>query len=197
MKGTQPASAGARADLCRFLAACYYEPCGEFIEENLFDSMRDAAAAVAPELEAEARVLGAAFAAESLRDLLIDYTQLFLGPVEALAKPYESVWIGSQAPVDRTAALTKIYREAGFDVDEGFRDLPDHVAVELEFLYLLIFQRADDLEQRFLDMHLGRWIGPFSEAVGSGARSEFYRRLAELTGRFVRMETERCRKEIA
>ena len=35
----------AREDLCRLLAACYYEPGPEFAEEKVFDSMLDAASA--------------------------------------------------------------------------------------------------------------------------------------------------------
>ena len=42
---------------------------------------------------------------------------------------------------------------------------------------------------RFLDEHLGRWVRPFTAAVSSGAQSAFYRELAELTDRFVRMES--------
>ena len=55
----------ARADFCRFLAACYYEPGPEFAEEGLFESMERAGALVVPELAAGARRLGEAFAAEN------------------------------------------------------------------------------------------------------------------------------------
>jgi TorA maturation chaperone TorD len=45
------------------------------------------------------------------------------------------------------------------------------------------------LRKRFLDKHLGRWIGPFTSAVKAGAQSSYYRRLAGLTGRFIDLET--------
>ena len=51
----------ARADLCRFLAACYYQPGPEFAEEKLFDSMAAVAARVHPDFAASARRLGEAF----------------------------------------------------------------------------------------------------------------------------------------
>ena len=44
----------ARADLCRFLAACYYEPGPEFAEEKLFESMQAAASRVHPDFAAGA-----------------------------------------------------------------------------------------------------------------------------------------------
>ncbi|MDP2604447.1 MAG: hypothetical protein Q8S00_17955 [Deltaproteobacteria bacterium] len=44
------------------------------------------------------------------------------------------------------------------------------------------------LRKRFLDEQLGLWIGPFTTAVKAGAQSDFYRRLADLTDLFVKME---------
>lgn len=44
------------------------------------------------------------------------------------------------------------------------------------------------LRTRFLGEHLGRWVGPFTAAVKAGAQSAYYRELAALTERFVRME---------
>jgi TorA maturation chaperone TorD len=194
----------ARADHCRFLAACYYQPGPEFAEEKVFDSMLDAAARLHPDLEVHARRLGEEFSGVGPENLLLDYTRLFLGPVHMIAKPYGSVWIDREKTLmqDSTMAVVELYQEGGFEMDESFRELPDHIAAELEFLYLLIFQEnqarlARDTEalsatiglrQRFLDRHLGRWVGPFTAAVRAGAQSGFYRELAELTDRFVKME---------
>lgn len=199
---------GARADFCRFLAACYYEPAPEFAEEKLFESMAVTAARIDPDFAARARQLGAAFAAEDLQDLLVDYTRLFLGPLDMRAKPYGSVWLGGQQGLmqESTMAVQHLYAEGGFEIDEGFRDLPDHIAAELEFLYLLIFreteaQRNGDLEalaamaalrRRFLAEHLGAWVGPFTAAVIAGADTAFYRELGELTSRFVASERLRA-----
>ena len=195
----------ARADLCRFLAACYYQPCHEFVEERLFDSMLQAAGRIHPDLVAAARRLGEAFSAQGLESLLIDYTRLFLGPVEALAKPYGSVWLTGEKTLmqDSTMAVLELYHEGGFDMDEEFRELPDHVAAELEFLYLLIHKENEaltasdadaaaavaELKRRFLEKHVGKWISPFAGAVRAGAQSPFYRELADLTKRFVTMQT--------
>jgi TorA maturation chaperone TorD len=100
-------------------------------------------------------------------------------------------------------AVLDLYSAGGFEIDPDFRELPDHVAVELEFLYLLTFNsnRAqaagktdqlaaiDQLRRRFLDEHLGAWIGPFAAAIKQGAETAFYRELAELTERFLMMES--------
>ena len=101
-----------------------------------------------------------------------------------------------------TMAVQQLYAEGGFDIDEGFHELPDHVAAELEFLYLLIFRETEaqgkgdldvlaavtDLRKRFLAAHLGVWIGPFTASVRNGAQTVFYRELADLSERCVLLE---------
>jgi len=199
----------ARENLSRLLAACYYQPGPEFAEEQLFDSMLAAATRIHPALAAYAKRLGEDFSAEGYQALLLDYTRLFLGPNHIIAKPYGSVWLegGNTVMGESTMAVQALYQEGGFDMSEEFREVPDHVAVELEFLYLLIYRENEAvrngehdareakaaLRQRFLDEHLGRWVGPFTTAVKTGAQSNFYRQLAELTHRFVGMQAVRPR----
>jgi TorA maturation chaperone TorD len=194
----------ARADLARFIAACYYEPGPEFAEERLFDSMRAAAARVDPSLEELAQRLGEAFAALPLQELSIDYARLFLGPGPARARPYASVWLTGENRLMEAPALEvrELYAQAGFELDASFHELPDHVAAELEFFYLLIHRGnvahyAGDtralaevaaIRRRFVDEHLGRWLGPFLLAMHEGAETAFYEALAELTEAFVRIE---------
>lgn len=206
MSQYDPDEATAREDLCRFLAACFYEPGPEFGEENLFGSMVTAASRIHSDLAEQARKLGEAFAAEDMQTLLVDYSCLFLGPVQVLAQPYESSWIKTPTKAgDRLSAVLDLYSTGGFDIDEEFRDLHDHVAVELEFLYLLTFKRNDaqragqtdelmlleQLERQFLNEHLGAWIEPFAAAIRSGAQTSFYRQLADFTERFIQMEAAR------
>jgi TorA maturation chaperone TorD len=200
-------TAAARADLCRFLAGCYYQPAPEFSEENLFESMLAAATQVDPALEVRTRRLGRYFISEGIDNLLVDYARLFLGPSDILAKPYGSVWLTGEKTLmqDSTSAVSELYREAGFDLDQTFRELPDHIAAELEFLYLLIYrenearfkedvsgvQKVARLRTRFLNGHLGRWVSAFTAAIGAGARTGFYRELGELTNVFVALEERR------
>ncbi len=216
VRAPEPAAVGApalveadlaREELCRFLAGCYYEPGPEFAEERLFDSIAAAAQRVHPELAVQAQRLAAAFAAAPLEALLVDYTRLFLGAPQAMAKPYASVWLSGQPELmqESVDALMQMYAQGGFDIDPEFKDLPDHVAVELEFLYLLNYQinRVPDddaggerqglqvLRSAFLSAHLGRWLGGFILAVHDHAQTDFYRELAEFTEHFVRLEGQR------
>lgn len=207
MSDYDPDAATARADLYRFLSACYYEPEQAFMEEKLFDSMLIAAQRLSPALAAQANTLGQAFVADDLQTLLVDYTRLFLGPLQVRAQPYGSCWLKApEATQDNPPpAVLDLYSEGGFDMDAGFAELPDHVAVELEFLYQLAFNknqadatgqldeahRIEDLQRRFFQQHLGLWIEPFAAAIQSEAETAFYRELAELTQAFVRAERGR------
>lgn len=195
----------ARADLARLLAASYYEPGVEFAEEELFTSMREAAAGIDLALGAVARKLESAYAEADRQELLIDYVRLFHGPPKALAQPYASVWLSMTTQTvmeDSTVAIADFYREAGFEMAEDFRDLPDHVSVELECLYALLFreaqarrdgqsdkqQAAATLRRQLLRDHLDGWLARFSDAVIAHAQTPFYRSLAELTRDYIAFE---------
>lgn len=204
MSDYQPDEPTARVDLLRFLSACYYEPTADFAEEKLFDSIAAATRQAHPELSGLATQLGQAFAGESLQTLLVDYTRLFLGPMKALASPYSASWLPAPVTGDEVlpSSILDLYAEGGFEVDGELAELPDHVAIELEFLYLLSYNRRQaamlgiasditsttDLRARFLREHLGTWVVPFTAAVKSNAETAFYRVLANLTQGVIQRE---------
>lgn len=197
----------AREDLCRYLAACYYEPDQAFEEEGLFDNLLAAAKQVDAELVSHAERMGRAFRSISINDLLVDYTRLFIGTINILAKPYGSYWLEEEKTLmgESTMAVQALYHEAEFEMDEEFKELPDHIAAELEFLYLLLFRENEarnvqdatklsevrELQRRFLQAQLGAWVSKFSDAIRSSAQCGFYRELAELTEKFIRIQTAR------
>lgn len=189
----------ARADSCRLLSACYYEPDKAFLEEDIFGQLERALSTLKSEPGGEAEALGTCFREADQDALLLDYTRLFLGPFNILAKPYGSIYLDGDQVImgDSTMAVMARYREGGFQIDESFSEVPDHVAVELEFLYLLnarLGNRDTQADQRahlaalkhsFLSEHLGRWVTPFTEAMESAADSGFYQKVAALTRRLV------------
>ena len=206
MNDQDPATGLALADLFRFASACYYEPGPVFAEENLFGSMLDAARVADPELAGLVQRLGDEFAHADMQALLLDYTRLFLGPVDAPAKPYGSVWLERGGVFgETTRAVTDLYAQGGFELSDDFMDLPDHLCVELEFLYVLLFRQhqalqagdgqaqedARGLAQRLLDEHLRRWVEPFSAAVADNAQTGFYRELAAFTRQLVIGQAQR------
>jgi TorA maturation chaperone TorD len=197
----------ARAVIYRLLGACYYQPEAAFSEEDVFGQLREALAVLDDSLAEQAVRLGRAFAAESLDELLLDYSRLFLGPFNILAKPYGSIYLEGEKVVmgDSTMDALACYRQEDFVLSEDFREVPDHIAAELEFLYLLTFRENEALasgeknrrdalaalKTTFLQNHLGRWVPPFAAALRQGAATDFYRLLAELTEGFIRKQSPR------
>ena len=190
--------AAAQADLCRLLAACFYQPGPEFGEEDVFGAMEIAARDAQPAVVPLVRAMGEDFAKQPMQALQVDYTALFLNPSGALASPYESAWIGGKDPMvaeQTVQSVMAFYSDAGFTMDAEFRDLPDHIAAELELLYALVFREARalagndkgdaataaDLRRRFVRMHLGRWAGDLAGAMRSNAGTVFFRTLADAT----------------
>jgi len=193
----------ARADVYRLLSACYYQPDDAFLEEEVFSQLKTALAKASPGGVIDAAALDDCFKSSGVEVLMLDYSRLFLGPFEILAKPYGSVYLDGEKIVmgDSTMQALELYRKGGFDVAEDFLEMPDHIAVELEFLYLLSFRIGKDsddeerarliaLKQKFLEEHLGRWVGTLSEAIGKGAQTDFYKQLANLTEQFVREDLQ-------
>lgn len=187
-----------RAEAYRLLSACFYQPEDAFLEEDVFGQLRAVMAEICPERVADVAAMDACFRESGTEALVLDYSRLFLGPFDILASPYGSVYLDGEKIVmgKSTMRAFALYREGGFAVVDDFPEMPDHVAVELEFLYLLSFRLGQALDQdvrtqlrtlkrRFLVEHLGRWVGELAEAMREGAVTDFYRRLAGVTEQVV------------
>ncbi|MBW1642330.1 MAG: molecular chaperone TorD family protein [Deltaproteobacteria bacterium] len=136
-----------------------------------------------------------------LEALTIDFARLFVGPFQLLAPPYGSVYLEGERKImgDSTVDVIERYREVGLDISKQFKDAPDHIAAELEFMHVLICLEisalqdgiAEDIQKfihrqrAFLNDHLGAWIRPFTELVTTHAQTGFYRNLAQTTKLFI------------
>ncbi|MBW8011106.1 MAG: molecular chaperone TorD family protein [Chloroflexi bacterium] len=111
--------------------------------------------------------------------LVQEYNRLFL--IKPLVPPYESLTL---APEGRgrgwvAAQLERQYNHFGLELSNSLNELPDHLAVELEFMSYLCGLEAAALEtnelveiantqkaqRAFLDKHLRRWFPIFSQKV--------------------------------
>lgn len=152
------------------------------------------------------------FSAEEIkRELNIEYNRLFVGPGHLPAPPYESVYLTkSEENKDgvvmglSTLDVKKHYLSAGVTLDENFTDLPDHIAVELEFMSLLCMEEHSKMEQGdisgaeemnkkqrdFIDNHLLNWISLFTEAVCNSTKSNYFKGLAQLLEIWIHSDKE-------
>ena len=194
-----------RGDCYRLLAACFYLPKKEvFIQEGLLPTLKGLLLDVCPSCSVYASAMCNALENSSENELALEYARLFVGPFELKAPPYGSLYIDREKRVmgDSTVAVMKLYQEAGLDISEDFRELPDHVAVELEFMYYLIFKEIEALEKfeketamRYLKLQdtfkhefLGKWIALFCKKIKDEAENNFYVSLSDCLSDFVALD---------
>ena len=141
-------------------------------------------------------------AGADLEPLKVDFSKLFVGPYKLSAAPYGSVYLEGERKMmgDSTLDVRNRYREAGLDTANNFKDAPDHIGAELEFMYYLIFKEIEafansDIEtaidfiqkqKSFLEDHLMAWVPEFAKSIIENAESPFYPNLAKTTKAFLR-----------
>jgi TorA maturation chaperone TorD len=195
-----------RSDAYRLLAACFCEPEREmFIEESLcanLAGLMDGLSIPAGELF---RKMDKEMREKEQQELLVEYSALFLGPAEILAQPFGSVYLDREGLVmgDSTMAVKKIHAEAGVKFEED--GLPDHIAVELEFMSFLEGKIAEAeavgnqedladfsaIESRFFHPYLAAWAPKFADLIGKHSKLDYYRALAEALAAFIAAEQQR------
>ena len=146
-----------------------------------------------------------------LDDLAVDFCRLFVtsgGP----GSPHESVHVNAQGANadpgllfgDAAVAVRKLYREAGLELDEGERSLPDALGVELEFMERLCAMevratqdgltdevvRLRGFQRRMLEDHLGRWAPEYARKLQPQAETDFYRAMFDLMSEFVEWDLQ-------
>lgn len=69
--------------------------------------------------------------------LRVEYARLFYGPGRAPAPLYESIYREGRLMGNTTREVYEIYLSAGLYLSKSYLELPDHLSVELDFIYLL------------------------------------------------------------
>lgn len=79
-----------------------------------------------------------------LDDILLEYTRIFLGPFKVLVPPYGSYYLDEQKQLNQqsTVEVEKFYDKFELEISVEFKDLPDHIIPELEFMQYLIFNEG-------------------------------------------------------
>lgn len=207
--------AEARGDMYRFLSAAFLEPPSEaLLAPLLADGF----------VEGLEEIFGTA-AVDNLRQFVRgfqgdyaaldqEFQDLFMVPLGRYVTPYEAVYRDEREMGDTrvrgllmgpsTLAVKQLYREAGAAVSEDFKDLPDHIGLELacmEFLCrgeaqawdqedLDAVRRLRDFQRRLLQEHLLQWVPTLCRRIRESATGPLYRGIASLTEAYLADEAE-------
>ena len=191
-----------RGDCFRLLAVCFYPPeMKVLIEEGVLENLHRLLEEVCPEAAACSEGMARALSQASEEELAVAHAKLFVGPFELQAPPYGSLYLESQKRLmgDTTMEVLKMYKRAGLALSGDFKDAPDHIAAELEFMYFLIAKELQALregdridafgylkmQQEFHDKYLRPWMEPFGERIRTASEHEFYSLLAESLSTFI------------
>lgn len=189
-----------RFEIYKLLAECYYPPdetlAGKF--SNLVEKLSLVNLRSQHDFNLDSRKI---LKAAEITDLAVEYARLFVGPYTVQAPPYGSVYLDPERRImgDSTTDVIKRYRQSGLVVAEDFKDAPDHITAELEFMHYLIYQEieaarlgdANSLftclidQQSFLKYHLGAWVSEFAINVIDNAKTSCYQNLARVTDGFI------------
>lgn len=139
--------------------------------------------------------MGESFLRYSEEELTVEYAKLFVGPYEMKAPPYGSLYLdpGRKVMNDSTLKVQRMYEEAGLSLDEQVKELPDHIRVEFEFIYYLIYKEVEAIEKSemtkalefrekqkvFLERFLKPWVPVFCAQLRDSTDNEFYATLAD------------------
>jgi len=195
----------SRMEAFQLLSDCYFLPDPGLSEklENLELNMAKVCDPAVVFIQNMCKEFGAR---TNLDQLKVDFSKLFVGPYKLFAAPYGSVYLDGERKImgDSTLDVKKRYREAGLDTAKNFKDAPDHISAELEFMYYLIFKEIEAFsnsdtetgigfiqkQKSFLEGHLLAWVPEFAKSIIEYAQNSFYLNLAKATQMFLKKNYE-------
>ncbi len=117
-----------------------------------------------------------------------EYRGIFLGPLPPYVVPVESIykrWTkdpACQLPIalekgylmgDSAIDMMEKYQVDGIAIPDGLSSMPDHVALELEYMSFLLINRNGNAQSDFIANHLD-WIGDLVTDIEDVDKGKFY-----------------------
>ncbi len=191
------------AQVFNLYAALFCEPLKE-LDDNLL--IMEKLESLQCELSSQFREnnsLKEKFLQYDIQSILVDYTRIFIGPYHVIAYPYSSVYFSEGVKTlynETTAWVEEFYQICGLTFQNTMKDMPDHIAVELEFLYTLKFNinlllQEDNIESathmqklysEFTRNHFSIWVSRLCEKVLAEAKDTYYAELCRWLDGFMR-----------
>lgn len=184
-----------RSDMYKLLSECFYPPDEKLLNKlNNLGSSDSGLASLFSEMAIPLSEIGST---------TIDYAKLFIGPYKMLAPPYGSLYLenGHKLMENSTIDVLNFYRQEGLDLN--LKEAPDHIAVELEFMYFLVVRELEMAKENktegvdeyrkkqlgFITNYFG-WVREFVTAIRAHSSDGFYTKVGNATESFILNEIE-------
>lgn len=132
-----------------------------------------------------------------------DFSSLFQVPTNRYVTPYESVYRQKTMGGEYSAVVKQLYSYEGIDVAK-LDDLPDHIALELDFMRFLINNEAEswkkrdkkiikhylEVENAFLENHILIWFPKLAATIQKNAIASFYKEISNATEQFIQQDLQ-------
>ena len=195
----------ARGECYQYFASCFYLPETELYADNgIIDHLIEALQQIYPEVAVHARLMQESASEMREERLRIEFSQLFVGPFKLPAPPYGSVYLEPDRRImgDTTLEVIKWYNREDLFISEDFKELPDHIAVELEFMYYIIFKEVQtylnekfedaksfhEKQHNFFNSYLYQWVPVFCSEIKENTDKNYFYYLSEALRSFINKE---------
>lgn len=190
----------ARAQLFNLFSGLFCQPEKKLLQQpELFISLGQSMKTMGLETGTDLDELKHALNHYSEKELLVEYTRLFIGPFKTFVPPYSSVYLGDGSVMGEDSLwVLKQYQKMGIEIKTDTHDLPDHISVETSYIYFLIHKEVEhlsadnhqlariyfDSQKEFLSRHFNLWVPKFCQAGLKHTENTFYRSLFILLEHF-------------
>ncbi|MEW6410044.1 MAG: molecular chaperone TorD family protein [Nitrospirota bacterium] len=198
----------SRADIYAQLSEFFKEPTEEFADDVASGRLLNFFNEVFSILGLDASLLTGLSISGNVYTLLKDeYRKLFIGPIPPYIVPVESVYkrwsddpgcklaiAGEKGYLmgDPAIDMIKRYQANGIVIPDKYSSMPDHIALELEYMSYLCNNASKREQREFLETHLD-WIDSLSEDINMVDKGGFYSTAIQITekmGRFYFLDSE-------
>jgi len=178
------------AAIYRFCSQSMHYPHPQWFTEKYLDSLYGLLEALGGEREKQRLVQAFATSTDSLEELQVEHTRLFInGAPHVVAPPYASVYLDKTIRGKYSDEILAYYQTQGYTLTES-ADLPDSLIHQLEFLSFLAKDQNRDGEEEFLTRFFLPWFSTFSAQVFSEAQHPFYQIIVSIIDFFTKEEEE-------
>lgn len=108
------------------------------------------------------------------------------GPLPPYEAFYHNEWHGQNVSID----LIDFYHQNGFALNEGIKERPDYIGIELAFMSELCHKELEasanpdaflniiQQEREFFTQHLAQWLPEYCRQISTWAKTDFFKGIA-------------------